>query len=1691
MVGASGEPRVSVIITCYNYGHFLRDCISSAMLQGRAADEIIVIDDGSTDGTQTILDEYRDRIDVVRIENSGQAAAFNAGFARATGDVIFFLDCDDLLRPNAIEVVLAHWNDDLALLCFLLETIDTAGRSTGLYRYTLEADDGDNLPRLLRAGNVSGPFAFCPTSGNAFSQRFLECVLPMPEAEWRICADAYLVRAAAVKGRIVALRRVLAGYRMHGGNNYARPETPEPWSLRQGLRNLRTLSAALEGLACTAALVCGQDDPAALRLALRLRALEVQAITAAWSGDMRPFLRCFGRSLAAAASNRAPLADRIGAVALTVRFGLGLGGVRRQLRENPHVAPSAREDWRPPCWLAAPGLEARLRQMERPRWLETLPCGAELRFDRPGPQLNILSEGWIGDLRQGLRTSDGPVATLEFALDPGRGAVEVELCLAAVADVCDTGLQVKIAGLEGRIWTGYVCDPTAVRFVLDRDTGALRQAVWLEISCALPVVPNGQPPRRLTRQRFVLHHLKATIAAMPALYPLLAPGEQQMLGDVLASDPAGDGWYVGDDGVASIEERDAHLRLSVENGAAPATLRLLPAADSPPGWLRISCAGGDLFTGEFVPGRPLRLLLPQESAGSAWHELHLAVASPQRTDGAAVRFSTIELAQQAPFPWREYDRLLPPLDIGQTVFVRRSPHVRHYLASGWSEREDGGFETTAAEATLAFCAPDDGASLVLRARLRPSLAPPEGRRHLVGFSAGGSLIHAVDLVGEGEVAVPLPEAARSGNHGVEIAFHSVLAGGSDTAALPERAAPIELVSLALDGTWHEGTQAPPRIDDGYPMPEVLRLVDEARVATASSDTAGAGTRELRATLLRLLTSCDCRALDTVAADPSKVVAIERLGHLAGADAPLETDRASDALRAVLADMLTVPACRAASMRDLMAVPAILWRDPEAFVTYLTREPEFETTEEVSGYVAFLTRTLAQVDGLLRRNKPDSVEHRVAVGVLTRLRMTRALFGTDNLVPLIRLRGRCFERMLLQSGARLSLSRQPRLRQGKLRIGVLVRDLRPRPETWAAFGMYRGLDRDRFETILITLDDPAESLDPGDRFVRTICLRQPSAEAAVAAIRDLDLDMFVLGTFFMAWEQVPAIVAHRLAPVQLVSAAVAPSTLGFRNFDRVLTCAASEAGEAAQAQYTEPIAWIGGPSQCCYDFANPDGDPDDRLATRRRLGLQPDAVLMASTAMAHKIHDKLLDAWVEVLAAVAGGRIVLYPFASNWALGFQAERFLERIRRQCERAGVAADRFVVLDEAPLAEVRSTLRASDLYLDSFPYSGATTVCEAMSCGLPAVSLAGGCLRSLTGASWVRAYGLEELVASSPEDYVSRAARFAGDAAARRRAREAIGARLAGGRPPHFDPKAFGAAFGEALLDVAGASGLFVGLNPSPRPVPAEASQTSSSRRAVPLAEPQAPETAAAGRRWPPSRTEARRAVVIGLGRTGSSLLCHLLSTVPGVRFDHELFNEREIGYGNEPVRDPVAVGERDADPVGWLKRHFSVCEADGYDVIGFKLFLHHNRDVISDIAIDPRCRLILLTRANLLAMYSSLRIAQMTDRWSRSEREPPHSPRIPFDQLDFESFEKDVASLAEIRAQIVAQADRAVASIEYTTILAASTAERLSDFLEHRIRWPKDTLLKKQNPDRIIDRFTRPELVHQYLRCRGKLDWAVEG
>jgi glycosyltransferase involved in cell wall biosynthesis len=221
----SHPPLVSILINNYNYGRFLNEAIDSAINQTYSNIEVIVVDDGSTDNSQEIIKSYQDKIIPILKPNGGQASAFNAGFAASKGEIICFLDSDDMFLPEKVVDVANAFieNKDIGW-CFHL--LNFFGRNeensisipdislSGIYDHRSKVKTGK------MTGIVPGVPLNLATSAMCFRRSLLDEILPMPETI-RITSDDYIKYIALGLTPGFILVKELCFQRIHDNNAYS------------------------------------------------------------------------------------------------------------------------------------------------------------------------------------------------------------------------------------------------------------------------------------------------------------------------------------------------------------------------------------------------------------------------------------------------------------------------------------------------------------------------------------------------------------------------------------------------------------------------------------------------------------------------------------------------------------------------------------------------------------------------------------------------------------------------------------------------------------------------------------------------------------------------------------------------------------------------------------------------------------------------------------------------------------------------------------------------------------------------------------------------------------------------------------------------------------------------------------------------------------------------------------------------------------------------------------------------------------------------------------------------------------------------------------------------------------------------------------------------------------------------------
>lgn len=207
--------RTTAIIPCYNASPFLGEALESVLRQTRALDELIVVDDCSTDDSRKIAKRYPVRL-LTTPRNSGHAAARNVGIAAARGDVLVWLDADDYFEPNHVETVCGllerHPRADVAFTCvrrfgtksgLLGRTSPCCGTPRSIFRECLRRTVVPAMSVATRTGPIRHIGGF--------------------NADIRIAPDFDLWLRMSLRHLFVSSDDVTVNYRCHPGQISARP----------------------------------------------------------------------------------------------------------------------------------------------------------------------------------------------------------------------------------------------------------------------------------------------------------------------------------------------------------------------------------------------------------------------------------------------------------------------------------------------------------------------------------------------------------------------------------------------------------------------------------------------------------------------------------------------------------------------------------------------------------------------------------------------------------------------------------------------------------------------------------------------------------------------------------------------------------------------------------------------------------------------------------------------------------------------------------------------------------------------------------------------------------------------------------------------------------------------------------------------------------------------------------------------------------------------------------------------------------------------------------------------------------------------------------------------------------------------------------------------------------------------------
>jgi predicted O-linked N-acetylglucosamine transferase (SPINDLY family)/nitrite reductase/ring-hydroxylating ferredoxin subunit len=437
-----------------------------------------------------------------------------------------------------------------------------------------------------------------------------------------------------------------------------------------------------------------------------------------------------------------------------------------------------------------------------------------------------------------------------------------------------------------------------------------------------------------------------------------------------------------------------------------------------------------------------------------------------------------------------------------------------------------------------------------------------------------------------------------------------------------------------------------------------------------------------------------------------------------------------------------------------------WTEPFWIDCLLTAPPSFLWPGDADRFAQTLAPLMEQVLERLDRAAPES-----------RLTLMKALLASDlavqgyfneqSMLPAMVARARVLERLLTLEGARLDQLLVRRPIRHRPRVGFIATAVQDRTESVFLLAHMEHLAALGFEVRLYNRSDPEGRIGMLCRNAANRYRRLPeSILGAAALLRGEDLDIAIFASNLAATPTSCTLLAgQRVARIQAM-ASWTPLTSGLRHVDVMISGDYAEP-PGAEASYTERLVRLPG-AHTCFPFQRMlEGLTASTAPSRAALGIPDDVPVYISTAYAAKILPELSAAWVRILAAVPDAYLILMPFNPNWSKRYDRQALLRRIVTQWQEAGLALDRLRVMNPVPnVADLHLVLGLADIYLDSFPYSGACSIFDPIAVGLPVVARAGKTCRSRQSYAMLREVGLEDWVAFDEAHYVERAVRLGSD-------------------------------------------------------------------------------------------------------------------------------------------------------------------------------------------------------------------------------------------------------------------------------------------------------------------------------------------
>ena len=437
------------------------------------------------------------------------------------------------------------------------------------------------------------------------------------------------------------------------------------------------------------------------------------------------------------------------------------------------------------------------------------------------------------------------------------------------------------------------------------------------------------------------------------------------------------------------------------------------------------------------------------------------------------------------------------------------------------------------------------------------------------------------------------------------------------------------------------------------------------------------------------------------------------------------------------------------------IPKIINHDEEVdYLKFLfSSQSDFKQIGEADNYYQYLQKSLDYLHTSIFNNPDSELWHEVVNNFTQIASFIPAYFNDKNLKDIYVKRAEIIEYFLNLKGYELDYEFTDRpINRKKIRLGILANSFLPSAETYAYLPVYEYLSRD-FEVILYSLAETGHQLEQYCQLsANSFKLLPQELSAQVNTIRADDVDILFIATNVTAvTNQICLLATHRLARIQVTSGGSVVTT-GMRNIDYYISGTLTDPSPTAQEQYQEKLIKLEG-SAHCFSYGTEAGKITTPVE-RNNLGIPEDAFVFISCANYFKTIPELVETWAKIISQVPNSVLVLLPFGPNWSNNYPKLQFINHLNSIFIKYGLETERLIVLDPQPVPDrqdMKEYYKIADVYLDSFPFAGTTSLIEPLQVNLPVIARQGNCFRSAMGAAMIQTLNIPDLVADSEESYI----------------------------------------------------------------------------------------------------------------------------------------------------------------------------------------------------------------------------------------------------------------------------------------------------------------------------------------------------